>query len=182
MFLNKCSPSLRLCLHFLKPVCSIYLCLPVHPLVPAFLQPSPKLKANELTCTCSALPKEFLCRVESYSPLLKWFIRTQLTGITCVFDLRVPKIVLSHLCMSSHFAMLFFVIGQKLVHTWLHISLSPCLPHIMLAWLVHHSGYVNYHLKAQTCCLPISPIFLNAVNVEVRFIFCLQLAKSLSVM
>lgn len=149
MFLNKSSPSLRLCLHFLKPVCSIYLCLPVDPLVPAFLQPSPKLKANELTCTCSALPKEFLCRVESYSPLLKWFIRTQLTGITCVFDLRVSKIVLSYLCLSSHFSSVV-VIGQKLVHSWLHMSLSTWMPHITLALLVHHSGYVNCHIKTQS--------------------------------
>lgn len=131
MFLNKCGPSLRLCLHFLKPVCSIYLCLPVDPLVPAFLQPSPKLKANELTCTCSALPKEFLCRVESYSPLLKWFIRTQLTGITCVFDLRVPKIVLSHLCMSSHFAVLLLSLNRSwstpgcICHCH-HVCLTSC--------------------------------------------------------
>ena len=60
MHLSKCGPSPRLCLWFLKPACSIYLCLPVDPSVPAFLLLSPKLKANELTSTHTALPKEFL--------------------------------------------------------------------------------------------------------------------------
>lgn len=44
----------------LKPAGSIYLRLPVDPSVPAFLLLSVKLKANELTSTHTALPKEFL--------------------------------------------------------------------------------------------------------------------------
>lgn len=69
MYLSKCGPAPQLWLWFVKPVCSIYLCLPVDPSVPAFLLLSPKLKANELTSTHTALPKEFL---STSSP--EWFL------------------------------------------------------------------------------------------------------------
>lgn len=54
MYLSKRGPSTQLCLWFQKPVCSIYLCLPVDPSAPAFLLLSLKLKANEQTSTCTA--------------------------------------------------------------------------------------------------------------------------------
>lgn len=94
-----------------------------------------------------------------------------LTGATCVFYLRVSKIVISHICLSSHFPVL------SLDRSWSKLSCIRHCHHVCLSpfSLFYLPFCRSVHLNCQlttpsTCCQSFSPsssfdIFIMEISI-----------------